>query len=150
MPLTSFFFLAIALFPGEICAQETVANNDVQNRIEEVYRGFTDHLKNGNAEGVAAFYTEDAKFYPPNGGVATGRQEISGVFNNLIQQGIHVVLESKELEVFGNVAYEYGTATIQNEQGDELGQNEYVVLWKKDGVDWKIYRDFIKDKAADK
>lgn len=142
-----FIFL---LIPGISGAQNNSEDNsNVRSEIEDAYRDFSKNLQEGNAEGVAAHYTEDAKFYPPNGGVATGKQEISSVFNGFIQQGIHVELEVKELEVFGDVAYEYGIATVKNQQGNNLGQNEYVVLWKKEQGDWKIHRDFIKDKAPE-
>lgn len=145
-----FGFLIIYLINfAQVDAQTTSSNEEVRMEIEDAYRDFAQNLKDGNAAGIVAHYTEDAKFYPPNGGLATGKQEISRVFDGFIEQGLTIDLEIKELEVFDEVAYEYGIATIMNQQGNELGQNEYVVLWKRDGDEWKIYRDFIKDKVPE-
>lgn len=143
--LTSFIFLNFA--PGT--AQNTSSNEAVRTEIEEAYKDFAQNMKEGNAEGIAAHYTDDAKFYPPNGGLATGKQEITQVFNGFIEQGLNIELEIEELEIFGDVAYEYGVATVMNQQGNELAQNEYVVLWKKNGDKWKIHRDFIRDKIPE-
>ncbi|MCM4158524.1 DUF4440 domain-containing protein [Antarcticibacterium flavum] len=136
-------------FPAAVQAQSSESNSNVKSAIEEVYRDFAKHFKDGNAAAIVEnYYTSDAKLYPPQGGVATGQSEIEGMLDGVISAGINLDLEIKELEVFGNMAYEYGVANILNEQGEQLAQNEYVVIWKKDRGTWKIYRDFIKDSAA--
>lgn len=139
--------LLLFFFPGSgmVLAQSSESNTNVRTAIEEAYDSFSKHLREGNANAIVEnYYTSDAKFYPPQGGVATGKEEIENTLNGIISSGVTVELEIRELEVFGNMAYEYGVAHIFNEQGDRVDQNEYVVLWKKDRGDWKIYRDFIK------
>lgn len=146
--LISGYFLLLLMFlsgSGIMVAQETENNANARSAIEEVYDGFRKHLSEGNANAIAEnYYTRDAKFYPPQGGVSTGTEEIENVLNGIINSGVTVEMEIRELEVFGNLAYEYGVAHIFNEQGDRVDQNEYVVLWKNDRGNWKIYRDFIK------
>jgi ketosteroid isomerase-like protein len=145
--MPGFHSLLLLLFftTGMVQAQSPGDNKNIRSAIEEVYDGFSKHLRDGNANAIVEnYYTTDAKFYPPQGGVSTGTEEIENALNGIINAGVTVELEIRELEVFGNMAYEYGVAHIFNEQGDRVDQNEYVVLWKKDRGDWKIYRDFIK------
>lgn len=141
------FATMLVLSTGKALAQDqptTGQDQIVRSAIEEVYRNFTQNLKDGNSQAIAEHYTEDAKFYAPTGETATGREEIKQVMDGFIQDGVYVDLEIQELEVFGNMAYEYGVATVRSTQGEELGQNQYVVLWKKDQGNWKMYRDFVK------
>jgi ketosteroid isomerase-like protein len=145
MPL--FYVLLLVFFSGTgiVLGQERANNVNVRSSIEDIYEGFSKHLREGNANAIVEnYYTRDAKFYPPQGGEFTGKEEIENIINEIINSGVSLELEIRELEVFGDIAYEYGVAHIFNEQGDRVNQNEYVVLWKKDREKWKIYRDFIK------
>ncbi|HSI68618.1 MAG TPA: DUF4440 domain-containing protein [Gillisia sp.] len=145
MPVIFVLGLLFLSGTGMLQAQGNESKSNVRSAIEEVYEGFGNHLREGNANAIVEnYYTNDAKFYPPQGGVSSGTEEIENALNGIISSGVTVEMEIRELEVFGNMAYEYGVAHIFNEQDDRVGQNEYVVLWKKDRGDWKIYRDFIK------
>lgn len=136
----------LLLTSGGVFAQQNPGKEKVQTEIEKSYAVFSQYMKDGNATGIAEnLYTSDAKFYPPGGGLSSGRQEIESLLSQFIDSGINVNFETRELEVFGNMAYEYGLATITNNtDGMELDKNEYVVLWKKENGTWKIYRDFVK------
>lgn len=144
--LVAVLVLLVFLVPTKLFAQDNNSSENARAAIEEIYLDFEKQIEEGNAEEIVnKYYTEDAIFYPPTGGVATGKQEIKNVLSGMIQSGVVVDLNVKELEVFGNMAYEYGVATIKSAaDGTQLDQNEYVVLWKKDQGKWKIHRDFIK------
>ncbi len=143
--LTAILGIFLFIVPLEGNAQKDSENKNARAAIEEAYINFGRLMQEGNSkELVDTYYTEDAKFFLPDGGIATGRDEINQFFEGIAGAQLRVDLEIKELETCGNMAYEYGVATISNAQGDQLDQNQYMVIWKKDKGNWKIYRDFVK------
>jgi hypothetical protein len=41
----------------------------------------------------------------------------------------------------GDSAYEVGKYTLGGEGGQVMNQGKYIVIWKKQGGEWKLYRD---------
>ncbi len=118
----------------------------VRNAIEEGSAKWTEAYNRGDAAGVAALYTEDAKAMPPNGEMVNGRRGIQDLWNGLMQMGVKdVKLNTVDVGGSGNTAYEIGnySLTIQPEgQAAMTDSGKYVVVWKRqaDGT-WKLHVD---------
>jgi uncharacterized protein (TIGR02246 family) len=121
---------------------------DVRSEIEPLLKGFVDAYNRGDAAGVAAYYTEGARFLPSNVETITGRQNIQAAWQGMMDSGVKEAhLEIVELEPMGEkAAYELGKyiLKIEPEPGVTVtDKGKYVVLWKHDDESWKIDVDIF-------
>jgi ketosteroid isomerase-like protein len=57
--------------------------------------------------------------------------------------------ETFEIEEHGDIAFETGRVTLYAEGDVEVDNPKYLVIWKRDGGTWCLYRDiFNSDKPA--
>lgn len=99
---------------------------------------------NKPAELAETIYTKDTKFYPPNGVLVEGTKGVAKAFKGLIGEGLVIEPEAKEVEIYGDHAYEYGIGTIYNKDGQEVRKSRYFCIWKNVYNEWKIHRDFVQ------
>jgi ketosteroid isomerase-like protein len=143
---TFLFSIVLFLTANVHCqAQSNNATEAWEKTINENYALLTQYIKDGDPAAIASnFYTKDAKFFPPTGGVVEGREAIAKAFGGLIQAGLVIAPKAVEVENYGEAIYEYGIATLYNKEGEELGKERYIVIWKMEDGRWKMYRDFVK------
>ena len=126
---------------------ETVAdesNRDTVNYravIDETNKSFTEAaLKGDTASFASNIYHPDAEIYPPNE-EAMGAKSASSMMATFPKMGIKSFsLNTKELYEGDDVVTEVGTY----EMGDgnkTIDKGKYIVVWKKDGDKWKLFRD---------
>lgn len=139
------FVLILTFGSTQIDAQTEPMESELMSTIQQKYQEFGKYMQAGNVEGlVENLYTEDAKFYPPNGGMLMGTEGVSKAISGILSSGVIVMIEPKEVEMLGDAIYDYGVANVSNMEGEKLGIQRYMVIWKEEDGDWKIYRDFIK------
>jgi uncharacterized protein (TIGR02246 family) len=116
--------------------------------ISAVNRTFEEAARTGNLERLAGLYTTDAIALPPDGPFVRGRDDIKKMWGNVAQQlGLKDVrLETIELELAGDTAYEVGEAKLTLASG--AATVKFVVVWKKVDGAWKLHRDIWNSKAA--
>jgi ketosteroid isomerase-like protein len=120
-------------------------SEQLKKTINESYKQFTQYIKDDEPAKLAeTLYTKNAKFYPPNGGMVEGTKGVTRAFKGLIGAGLVIEPEAKEVEIFGNHAYEYGIGTVYNKEGKKIRQERYVCIWKNVDGEWKIYRDLVQ------
>ncbi len=94
----------------------------------------------GDSAGTAVLYLADAKIFPPNMH-SCNRDEMSGMTTGIPKMGIKTMkLNTDEVtggpdEVVETGNYEMDDSTKVVDKGN------YMVVWKKDGDKWKIFRD---------
>ena len=123
-----------------------VAGQEIRQEIEARNREFVAAFNRGDAAGVAAAYTEDARLLPPGGEPLSGRQAIQQFWQGVMGMGVRgVELHTEHAESVGDLAYEVGSATlkIQPEGGSATTDTvKYVVVWKRRaGGPWQIAVD---------
>lgn len=125
------------------CTPTIEDNTDISDEISKVNQFFMSAVSNGDAAGVADVYTEDGQFLLPNAEKVVGKANIQKTFQGLIDSGITgLKLESVEIERTGDTAYEVGRYNLY--AGDaEVDNGKYIVIWKKEGAEWKYYRDIF-------
>jgi len=117
-------------------------SSDVHEAISAVNRRFTDAYAQGDAAGIAAFYTDDGQLLPTNSDIIRGHEAIAGFWQFVMGLGIKTVaLASSELDILGETAVEVGQYTLGGADGATIDRGKYLVVWKNDGGSWKLHRD---------
>ena len=121
---------------------------NLRSEIEKQVKGFLAAFNRGDAAGVAAYYTEGARFLPPNAETMTGRDAIQAAWQFNMDNGVKKAdLEIVELIPMGEkTACDVGKYKlwIEPEPGvtvEDVGK--YVVIWKHDGESWKLDIDIF-------
>lgn len=124
-------------------ASKTAA--DVAKIIKANNKALAAEVAAGNAAGVAKMYAKGAKLMPPNMGILKGKDILAFWKGAVESMGVRgAKLKSQEVELGGaGTAIEVGTYVLTGAGGAALDEGKYVVVWKKDGRDWKLYRDIF-------
>jgi uncharacterized protein (TIGR02246 family) len=119
-------------------------SREVRDAIAAADAKFEAAFKRGDAAGVAAFYTEGAQLLPPNVDFMIGRQAIQAYWQGAIDAGIKEArIEIVEVEAHGDTAIEVSKYTLHGEGGVELDAGKFIVIWKREGGQWKLHRDIF-------
>ena len=107
-----------------------------------------DVVATGDADRVAAFYTEDGAFLPPNAPLARGREAVKGVWAFLLSApnlSLRWTPSSVEVAAAGDMAYEIGTYQLAMDApaGRVDDDGKYVVVWRKMDGGWEVAADIF-------
>ena len=124
----------------------------VRAAIEQAGVRFAEAYGRGDAKAVAAFYTADAIAFPPGGEMAKGRDAIQQMWQSTMDSGVKSLsFTVVDVGTSGDVAYETGTVVLNIQppgKDSTTASAKYVVVWKKQGNDWKLHRDIWNDLPA--
>ena len=116
---------------------------DVGAIIKANNKSLMGDLARGDATAISKRYAKGAKLMPPNADFQKGKN-IAGFWQGAINMGIKGgALKSQEVEVHGTTAIEVGTYALKGADNATLDTGKYIVVWKKEGKDWKLYRDIF-------
>lgn len=117
-------------------------NAKLKSTIEDMNSKFVDAFRSGNADDLAAFYTTDGQLMFPGSPVISGVDQILAYWKGAISAGVNnVKLETTGVSGCGTEVIEYGTYTIFAGDNFAVDKGKYIVIWKKEGKEWKIFRD---------
>lgn len=132
--------LAIIVLPATCLAADDA--REVSHAIAAQNEKFMTVFKAGDAEGVAALYTNNALLLPPNAELVRGRENIEAFWQGAMESGVRsLALESVEVTSQGSTACEVGTFTLFGENKQPLDEGKYIVIWKRASAAWKLHRD---------
>jgi uncharacterized protein (TIGR02246 family) len=115
---------------------------DVRPAIEAANKQFMNAFGKGDGAAVAALYTAQGQVLPPNGDVITGRPAIQKFWQGVMDSGVKgAKLTTVEASGTGETAYEVGRYELSGADGKALDGGKYIVVWKRDGGQWKLHRD---------
>ncbi|MBT5186650.1 MAG: SgcJ/EcaC family oxidoreductase [Kordiimonadaceae bacterium] len=114
-----------------------------EDQIAKVNAKFTATFANGDAAGMAAFYTDDGCFLAPNADTFRGKEAIQALMQGMFDGGVTALaLTTDELDAQGDTAYEVGQYKLS--AGDEvIDRGKFMVVWKNIGGQWLLHRDMI-------
>ena len=143
---TNYLLLILAgLFSVQAMAQTT---RPVDPAILAVNKVFMQAFASG-ATNMGDLYASDAQLFPPNGSVVTGSAAIGPVWKGAFDSGVKkATLETTETETAGDRIIETGRYTLAGADGKALDMGKYIVVWKKEGGTWKLYRDIWNTSMA--
>ena len=115
---------------------------NVKDAIIQCNEKFLEAFNNGNAKGVAMNYAKNAKLFPPNSDVIQGLENIEAFWQGAMNMGIKTAkLETVNAEGIENKVIEEGRYKLFIENGQEVDQGKYIVIWEKSDETWKLYLD---------
>lgn len=110
--------------------------------INTTNRAFEAAYNRGDAAGAVAVYTTNGQALPPNGTTVSGRGALQSFWQAVMDGGVKsVTLETVELELCGECAYEVGKAILRGEGGAALDTVKFIVVWRQENGEWKWHRD---------
>jgi uncharacterized protein (TIGR02246 family) len=116
----------------------------IREEIEATNAQFLAAFGRGDAAAVAACYTEHGQILPPNADTTVGRQAIQAFWQATFDAGIKAAkLETLEAEAHGDTAIEVGRYVLYGGGGQQLDVGKFVVVWKREGGEWRLHRDIF-------
>jgi len=120
---------------------------DYRASIDESNKAFTAAAIKGDSATIVNLYHPDANVYPPNM-EKTNPKTMASMIGGFAKMGItSFTLDTKEVFEGDDVVTEVGSY----EMGDgkkTTDKGKYMVVWKKDGDKWKLYRDIWNSDMA--
>ena len=137
-----------------------VSCNNVQDKIEIEKSASSFDIKQGEASimqsnqnlmkafktddsvGVANCFTTDAKLMCSNLPSIEGKENIRSYFSNMMRKGI-ATIDLKTIKILGDssILAEEGTYLFSDSKKKQVDKGKYIVLWKQEAGNWKMYRD---------
>jgi ketosteroid isomerase-like protein len=145
-----FFALLIALTYLAGCQQrqnadtksesEKIDLQKIRSAIEALDKQFSKDFYNGDSIALANYYSSDAKFG------SFKDKEILSAWGRMIRNSIK---DSTRNLLFTTTAFtgdsdymvELGTYEERNDKNELRNSGKYLVVWKQENGQWKIYRD---------
>lgn len=144
-----FFFVMFILGTGA-CDSPTDTNTDnsrddlssLKNEIEARDATFAEYFNVGDSVGLASLYTTDGAL-----GSVSGRDNLrsawSGMIMNARENGHpNVKFITNGISTDGELVAELGMYQYMNSDSEVKSSGKYLVIWKKEDGEWKIYRDW--------
>jgi len=109
--------------------------------IEATNARFMSAINSGDGAAVAALYTDDAVLCAPNMPMQRGKPAIQATLEGMVQAmgPLKLQLDTMQVEERGDAAWEVGTYTMT--AGGQTDKGKYLVVWKREGSDWKLAVD---------
>jgi uncharacterized protein (TIGR02246 family) len=118
--------------------------NNIREAIAAANDVFMAAFKRGDAAGLASLYTEDGQVLPPNADFVKGQQAIQGFWQAVFDMGIkEAEMKIVEAEKLGETAFEVSKFKLLGESGQVLDEGKYIVVWKRQQGQWKLFRDIF-------
>lgn len=103
------------------------------------------------ATDMGTLYASDAQLLPPNGAMISGNTAIGPFWKNVFGMGIkNATLETTQTENAGDRIIETGNYTLAGADGKPMDNGKYMVIWKSENGQWKLYRDIWNSSMAAK
>jgi uncharacterized protein (TIGR02246 family) len=119
-------------------------STEIRDAIAAANEKFMAAVSRGDAAALAALYTENGQLLPPNSDFVRGRQAIQTFWQGTMDMGIKTAtLEIVEVEGHGDTAIEVSTYILQDEGGQVLDKGKYIIIWKREGGQWRLHRDIF-------
>jgi uncharacterized protein (TIGR02246 family) len=133
--------VALLALATPFVAAEGARAEDVRAAVEAGNRAFVAAFLRGDASAVAGLYTDDAQVLPPGAPLAAGRAAVEAFWKGTIESGVKdVQLTTLGVDADGDLACETGRVRLVAADG-KASEARYVVVWKRVGGTWKLYRD---------
>ena len=135
-------FVFLFLF-SNLYAQEYSGNGADINYILENIKEFSNAYVNADYDKLTKFYCTDGKIFPAGADIIVGHEAIKKRW--ILPKGESIQshqISPKEIKIIDNYAYDYGYykgASTSKKGVTNSFNGKYVIVWRKDGSDWKIY-----------
>ena len=110
--------------------------------IAQSNQNFMKAFKAADSIEISNCYSTDGKIMVANMPAINGREEIRH-FISLIMNGSQKDFKIMTLKVWGDssILAEEGTYILADSVGKQIDKGKYIVLWKPESGNWKMFRD---------
>jgi len=142
-------FIGLTISCGNTNSASTKADNKNEaafdlSKMEKYIKEETNKFTQAHITGDTAFlnnvFARDARAYPPNSEMVTGRTAIAAVNLEWVNYGIKEFTE-ESTHFYGNEEYliDEGNYYYRFGEDDITDKGKYINIWKKENGQWKIY-----------
>jgi len=115
--------------------------SEARPEIEAVNNQFSVDFMNKDSVALANHYASDGML-----GLVKGKENLVSAWGKMIRDDhangkTDVQFETNSLASDDEFVVELGIYRLADKDGNIKNQGKYVVVWKKEGGEWKIYRD---------
>jgi ketosteroid isomerase-like protein len=140
-----FLIITFVILAG--CQQQTgdtkTAVFDMQKAksfIDSINTKFSEQIMNGDSVALASHYAPDAELLFSNSEPIKGK-DIVTAWGSMIRSGIrNMTFTTTDLTGCDDFLIETGYFEIK-ENDNKVNKGKYVVVWKQQNGEWKLYRD---------
>ena len=109
--------------------------------IDSINAKFTEEVKKGDSVALASHYSSDAEMLFANSEPIKGK-DILSAWGGMIRMGIKdFTFATTDITVSGDLLVETGTYEMKAEDKTLFDKGKYVVVWKQQNGEWKLFRD---------
>jgi len=108
--------------------------------IDSLDNQFSEYYFNGDSTALVNMYTKDGSLGSLKGDEL--RAGIGRMIRNSIQTNTRkIIYTTTSLTIDKEFIIEVGTYEAKDDKGISKGNGKYLVVWKQENGDWKLYRD---------
>ena len=142
---STFFTLISCNVQDKIEIEKSAASFDIKQgeaSIMQSNQNFMNAFENDDSAGITNCFTTDAKLMCSNQPSLEGKEDIGHYFSNMMRTGI-AAIDLKTIKILGDssILAEEGTYLFSDSQKKQIDKGKYIVLWKQEAGNWKMYRD---------
>ena len=116
-------------------------DDSVKAYIRKEASNWGEEVRRGDSTAMAAHYASDAMVMPSNSEPVKGN-DIVKFWGSVVRMGVKdLKLNITDITGDGDVYAETGTLELFGADNKSLDKGKYVVVWKKENGNWKMYRD---------
>ncbi len=139
--LSSTLFFSCVNFETKGTAKSSFDLATAKTEIEAMNKMTMDAFAKGDSVSIANVYTDDAKLMFTGAPAVVGKAAIQSIYSGYIKSGVTKVnIVTTAVMGTEEMLAEEGNITIYV-QDQIVGQEKFIVLWKKIGGQWKAMRD---------
>ena len=123
--------------------------SEIHTGLRRADEEFESAFARADASAIAALYTDDAMLLPSGTDFVKGKEAIQSYWQTAMNRGVkQIKLNILEIEDCAETAVSTGEYTLLDEQAHTVDNGKYMVVWKQQGHDWKMYRDIWTTSVA--
>jgi uncharacterized protein (TIGR02246 family) len=110
--------------------------------IQQSNLKFMNAFEEGDSLGVANCFMKNGVIMMDGVPSVEGREAITHFFSQVMANGVTKYdLETKNIWGDSSILVEEGVYTLTGKEKKEAGKGKYIVLWKQESGNWKMFRD---------
>jgi ketosteroid isomerase-like protein len=140
MKLPLFILACSASFIAGCTKKIALPNNDIKQIIVKTNENVRTTLKNGDPNYVLSIHTQDAIQFLSDGTEVVGIAALKTFYEKIASMGIDIKSTTISVEkLTDDTAFEVGTFISTLKSGTQ-SKGKYIIIWKKVGENWRIYK----------
>jgi ketosteroid isomerase-like protein len=109
--------------------------------IDSMNAKWSEQVRNGDSMALASHYSSDAELLMDNSEPIKGK-DILSAWGSMLRMGLRDwTFTTTDLQGDENFLVETGSYDIKDVNKKLVDRGKYVVVWKKENGEWKLYRD---------